>query len=172
MNLKRTAAFGVGGAALAALIAGAATPARRPLAPNAPTRPTPIDLHGAELAEEVSRLRERLRPTAEPQSSRNLFEFYARPRVAAATLPIVPDQAPTDDLPDAPLAPTAALVGITEDAGPDGPIRTAVLAVDEEVVLAKVGDVAGARYRVTAVSAIDVELADQQTGTTVRLRLR
>src|SRR5262249_61781614 len=84
MNLKRTATIGVVGGALAAWLASAATsnrPVPRPIVIPTP----PIDLRGAELADEIARLRERLRPTTTPsQPGRNLFTFRApRPRAAA-----------------------------------------------------------------------------------------
>src|SRR5262245_14627227 len=84
MNLKRTATIGVVGGALAAWLASAAT-SNRPV-PRPVVIPTPpIDLRGAELADEIARLRERLRPTTTPsQPARNLFTFRAgRARAAA-----------------------------------------------------------------------------------------
>jgi hypothetical protein len=172
MNLKRIAGFGVAGAVLAALIAGASTPGRRPITPPPSVRPTAADIHGAELAAEITRLRERLRPTAEPRSSRNLFQYRSERRApAAAAAAVAAAPAPTEVVNAAPPAPMASLVGIAEDAGPDGPVRTAIVAIDGDVFLAKAGEPVTSRYRVAAVSSNDAELTDTVTGTTVRLRL-
>ncbi len=62
MNLKRTATIVVGGAAVGAWLAGAAT-SNRAIGPPLSIAPTPaIDMRGAELASEIARLHERLRP--------------------------------------------------------------------------------------------------------------
>src|SRR4051812_27351956 len=91
MNLKRTATIGAVGGALVAWLASAAT-SNRPIPPPIVIRTPPIDLRGAELADEVARLHERLRPTTTPnQPGRNLFSFRAaRARAAAADLAAPP----------------------------------------------------------------------------------
>src|SRR6266481_2172087 len=88
MNLKRTATIVAIGGALLAWLAGAAT-SNREIAPAPISRSAPIEARGAELAVEVARLHERLRPTATPrQPGRNLFVFHAAP--ARGALPVVP----------------------------------------------------------------------------------
>src|SRR2546423_4818076 len=127
MNLTRTAAVLAGAAALAALVAGAATSTRDAL-PPIPTRRPAIDLRGADLAKEIARLHERLRPDASPrQPGRNLFNFHA-PRVAPAPIAearpaVVEAPAPLPAPPQLPLK----LVGIAEDSGPNGPVRIAFI---------------------------------------------
>ena len=76
MNMKRTATMAIVGGALLAWLAGAATSNREP--PAVPVFvPAPIDIRGAELASEVARLHERLRPVASPRDpGRNLFVFH------------------------------------------------------------------------------------------------
>jgi hypothetical protein len=79
MNPKRTATIVVVGGALLAWLAGAAT-SNRAIEP-APVISIPaIDNSGVALEKEISRLHERLRPTATPaQSNRNLFSFRSAP---------------------------------------------------------------------------------------------
>src|SRR5881628_2471796 len=102
MNLTRTAAFLAGTAAVAALVLGAVTARHEVPRPIAPRR-APIDLRGADLAKEIERLHERLRPDASPrQPSRNLFSFHA-PRVAPA-----PSGAARPGVVEAPAPPVAA----------------------------------------------------------------
>src|SRR5256885_13542834 len=77
MNLKRTATITCVGGALAAWLAGAAT-SNQGVPPPIVDVPQPIDAKGAELANEIARLHERLRPTSTPrQPGRNLFAFRA-----------------------------------------------------------------------------------------------
>jgi hypothetical protein len=83
MNFKRAATYGVSGGVLAAMLAGAATSGRRPPIVVPIEKPSAADVSGAELAAEIARLRERLRPSATPQQTRNLFEF-SRAGVARA----------------------------------------------------------------------------------------
>ena len=85
MNLKRTAKIGAVGGALAAWLAAAATSGIRDVAPTRGVTITPIEMRGAELANEIARLHDRLRPTSSPrQPGRNLFQFTSpRPRPVA-----------------------------------------------------------------------------------------
>ena len=78
MNWTRIATLGVFGGALAAWLAGAATSnGRRPI-DTIVAKPTPVELHGAELAAEIARLRDRLHPTTEPQQPTESFQFSRR----------------------------------------------------------------------------------------------
>src|SRR5260221_4837035 len=120
MNLKRTATIVVGGAALAAWLAGAATSGRAVPSPIAFQTPA-IEMRGAELATEIARLHERLRPTVAPlQPGRNLFTFNAvHARPIPPPLAVAP-QAALVEAPPAPVQPVLKLSGIAEDPGPDG----------------------------------------------------
>lgn len=176
MGLKGTTIILVSGVALAAWFSAAMTPGRAPAAPTA-IRPAPIDATGAVLAGEIARLRARLRPDATPrQASRNPFVFRSTWRVPSS----------------APIAPTAArdrprlrlsLAGIAEDPGPAGgaPVRTAIIAGNGQVFLAKEGDIVTDRsvedvedveYRVGNISADSAELTDLRDSTIHRLALK
>jgi hypothetical protein len=173
MNLKRTATIVVGGAAIGAWLAGAATSNHR--VPATSLAPTPaIDLRGEALATEIARLQERLRPTSQPrQPGRNLFAFRARrPQPAqpmvAATAGVMPPPA----LPLAPALPSLKLAGIAEDEGPEGPVRTAIISGEGQLYLVKEGDEVTPRYRVGKIAADVVELIDVGDNSVRRLALR
>ena len=173
MNLKRTATIGVIGGALAAWLASAAT-SNRLVPPPIVIRTPPIDLRGAELADEIARLRERLRPTTTPnQPGRNLFTFRAARARAAAEIAAAPTPAAIVEAPlPRPALPPLKLAGIAEDAGPEGPIRTAIISGDGQLFLAKEGDAVTLRYRVAKISADVVELTDLTDNTVRRLALK
>src|SRR5215470_6027891 len=173
MNLKRTATIGVVGGALAAWLASAATsnrPVPRPIVIPA----APIDLRGAELADEIARLRERLRPTTTPsQPGRNLFSFRAgHARAAAPVSNAGTPAAITEVAVPRPSLPPLKLAGIAEDSSPDGPIRTAIISADGQLFMAKEGDGVTPRYRVAKISADVVELTDLTDNSVRRLALR
>jgi hypothetical protein len=173
MNLKRTATIAVVGGALAAWLAGAAT-SNRAIPPPIVAPAAPIDARGAELAGEIARLHERLRPTATPrQPGRNLFVFHAAaPRAAA---PVAPAAKPalSEALPAfTPPQPSLKLAGIGEDAGPDGPLRIAFITGEGQLFMVKEGENVTPRYRVTKISADVVELLDLSSNTPRRLALR
>ena len=165
MNTKRTAFFVVVLAALAAWLAAAATSSVSPVRPVA-TAPAPIDLRGEALAAEVERLHNRLRPTATPQGARNLFQFALTREPHAPVLAAAP--APASVVVAAPIEPAFKLIGIAEDAG----IRTAILAGPGQLFMVKDGDIVGSKFRVTAISADTVELADTADGHVLRLALK
>jgi len=172
MNLKRTATIAVVGAALAAWLASAAT-SNRGIPPPIVIRPPAIDSRGAELADEIARLHERLRPTSTPsQPGRNLFTFRAAR--APEVVPVAPP--PAAAIVEAPVPraalPTLKLAGIAEDDGPDGPVRTAIISGDGQLFLVKEGDAVTLRYRVAKISADVVELTDLTDDSIRRLALR
>jgi hypothetical protein len=171
MNLKRTTTIVVVAAAIGAWLAGAAT-TTRPI-PAAPIdRPAAIELRGAELASEIARLQERLRPTSSPrQPGRNLFVYRAAaPRAPLPTLAPAPLPAPTRPLP--PTLPSLKLAGIAEDDGADGPIRTAIISGEGQLYMVKEGEAVTARYRVSKIAADVVELVDSGDNSVRRLALR
>ena len=172
MNFKRTATIVVVGGALLAWLAGAAS-SNRESAPPPIVRTAPIEVRGAELATEIARLHERLRPSATPrQPGRNLFMFRAPVRSAAPAPPI---DGPKPALVETagPLAqPSLKLAGLAEDAGPDGPVRTAIIAGDGQLFLVKEGENVTPRYRVARISTDVVELTDVLDGTIRRLALK
>ena len=173
MHWKRTATIGVIGGALAVWLAGAATSNRRVVDTTIAT-PTPIELRGAELADEIARLRERLHPVAEPQQpARNLFQFSSRTAAASSR---VDRQAPAVSEAPAPLpapaAPPLTLVGIAEDPGQDGPVRTAIISGLGQLFFVKEGDSVAGRFRVQRLSGEVAELTDLADSTIHRLALK
>ena len=170
MNLKRTATIVVVGGALAAWLWAAGTSNVHVSQPPV-ARQTAVEKSGAELANEIARLRERLRPTVMPQpNGRNLFQFRApRSNPALVTRPSDPREFPP--APALPPPPAFKLSGIAEDPGPSGPIRTAIISGQGELFLAKEGDYVTPRYRVLRISVDVVELVDVETNATLRLVL-
>ena len=172
MNPKRTATIVVVGGALLAWLAGAAT-SNRAIEP-APVISIPaIDNSGVALEKEIARLHERLRPTATPtQSNRNLFSFRSAPvrAVPAPSAPTAPALVEAPPLP--PPLPPLKLVGVAEDPGADGPVRTAIVVGDGQLFTVKEGENVTARYRVTRISADVVELLDLNDNSLRRLALR
>jgi hypothetical protein len=162
MHLKRTTIIFVVCAAVAAWFSAAMTPSGPPVA-IIPTPPAPVDVSGAALAAEISRLHERLRPdTAPRERTRNLFAFRSAPRsVPVSKVPPAVSEGRAATVPAA--LPSLMLAGLAEDAGPNGPVRTAVVSGEGQVFLVKEGEtfsVRGVTYRVTSVSAASVELVD------------
>ena len=171
MNLKRTATIVVGGAAVGAWLAGAATSNPDRSAMSIPPIPA-IDVRGEELATEIARLQERLRPTSQPrQPGRNRFTFRARAAQPAPGVAAAPQaRAPAMPLTPPPLP--LKLAGIAEDEGPEGPLRTAIISGEGQLYLVKDGDEVTPRYRVGKISADGVELVDIGDNSVRRLALR
>jgi hypothetical protein len=173
MTLKRTATLGLAGGALAAWLAAAATSGIRENRVPPPEPVGPIEMRGAELAAEIARLHDRLRPTAAPQRpGRNLFQFTAaKPRVALAAIPALTEAS----APPAPPPPPPVLLklsGIAEDPGPDGPVRTAIISGLGQLFLVKEGEMLGNQYRVAKISADVVELVEVDVNSTLRLAMK
>ncbi len=168
MSLPRTVTLGAACGAVLVWLAAAATSNTPPAGQHAVRETSPVEMRGAELAVEVRRLRERLRPSATPLQTRDLFRY--RPGVGAAAAPATAG-APTDGEPVAVL-PALVLIGLAEDAGPDGPIRTAIISGLGDLFLVKEGDAVTDRYRVAKISSAVVELTDVAAGTPLRLALK
>jgi hypothetical protein len=170
MNVKRTLTFAALGAVLAALFSSAATTGRRPAVSPAVQKITPVETNGAELAAEIARLRDRLRPRTPPERpSRNLFEFHAAPQPRA--IDVAPPPA-SDNVIILPTALPLRLVGVAEDEGPDGAVRTAIISGQGDLWLAKEGDEIARRYRVLHITADAVDLQDLNDGSLYPLQLR
>jgi hypothetical protein len=172
MNLKRTATIAAVGGALAAWLAAAATSGvRETMQPSIELR-RPIDTRSAELAAEIARLHERLRPTAAPrQPGRNLFLFKApKPKPAPVNASHAAPTAANATSVAAP--PPFKLSGIAEDPGNDGPVRTAIITAPGQLFLVKEGEMVTPRYRVERISADVVELRDVSTDLPLRLAMR
>lgn len=182
MSLKRTTIIFVSGVTLVAWFSAAMTPGRPPAVSTA-IRPAPIDATGAVLADEIARLRERLRPDATPRhAGHNPFVFRSTPRAASSSRvapPAAKDASTAAALVGEPLL-RLSLAGIAEDPGPAGgaPVRTAIIASNGQVYLAKEGDIVtfhdveDVKYRVGAISADSAELTNLRDTTIRRLVLK
>lgn len=172
MNMKRAGTAGVAGGALAAWLATAATPGVRQIVTPVVEPASPIEPRGVDLAAEIRRLHDRLHPDATPnQPGRNLFMFASRrPRPDSAVVaPQAPAPAPSVASVVGP--PELKLIGVAEDQGSDGPVRTGILSGPGQLFLVREGQNVTARYRVVRVSPEVVELADVGDGSTLRLAL-
>jgi hypothetical protein len=171
MSVRRTVVLGVVGGAIAVWLAAAATSTTRTAAPIAPPKTNAVDRSGAELAAEIARLHERLRPSDTPLQSRNLFR-YAAPAVAPRSGPATPPAPIVQEQPVAAAGSPLKLVGVAEDAGDGAATRTAIISGFGELFLVKEGDAVTLRYRVSRISPDAVELVDVGDNTPLRLALR
>jgi hypothetical protein len=171
MNVKRLAALFVAGGALAAWLASASTAGRPPTVDTIRRTSTPVEIHGAALAAEIARLRDRLHPTTPPQApARNLFQF-SRPsprRAAAAAVAPEVTQMPAPVI----VPPPLKLVGIAEDTGPDGAVRTAIISLFGQLFFAKPGERVADRYQVAKISGEAAELIDLNDNSTLTIVLK
>jgi hypothetical protein len=172
MNAKRTATIVLGGGALAAWLAGAAT-SNRPLPDPIVRRSTPIDAHNQDLAGEIARLHDRLRPTTPPRApGRNLFRYNASPAPAVPAAALAARPALIEAPPATAPLPALQLSGLAEDPGPDGPVRMAFISGSGQLYMVKIGDQVTPRYRVTQIGADVVELLDVTDQSKRRLAMR
>jgi hypothetical protein len=117
----------------------------------------PVDARGAALAKEVTRLHDRAAAGVSPRLVRNLFHFVtAPPRPAPVALVVNRASVAAPSLPQ----PTLTLIGVAEDAGATGPIRTAIISGPGQVYVVKEGERVTPRYLVARISADVVELQD------------
>jgi hypothetical protein len=166
MNWKRTATLGVIGGTLITLLARASTSVVAP-----PTTPVPVQSTNATPAvmPEVDRLHERLSAPIELAApSRNLFTF--RETAPVLRTPVARVETPTR--PPAPLPPALALIGFAEEAGPDGPVRTAIISSPGGLHFARVGDTIVGDYRLAAIGDDSIDVSGPANAATVQLRLK
>lgn len=183
MNRTRLALWAAGAALLAAWLSSAAgtTPGGAPppsAAAGAPAPPvSPAPAERIDLDREVERMAAWIERAPRPRAVvRNPFTLAPLQRPAAAAREegggvVVPaGWAPNPAA--APAAPLrVSLVGIAADETPSGPRRTAVLSVEGQVVLARVGDEAPGPYEVRRIDDDAVDLFDPGRQTAFRLRL-
>lgn len=177
MTIRRVFSFAVSTLALASWFSAASTPdVPSPVTRVAPRGPSPLDRSSALLQSEIDRLHDRLSPAARPSHSRDLFRFNApRPRrstqaaaaASAANVAPVTAAAPVQEQP-----PALQLIGVAEDAAPDGVVRTAILSGLGDVFLVKAGDVISGRFRVDQIAADAVQLTTISTSSVTTLALR
>jgi hypothetical protein len=127
----------------------------------------------SEVQAHAARLRERLASAPRPQMPhRNPFIFEARPVPLPRPLASRPDPAVVPE-PLRPPEPALSLIGIAEDQGPKGLVRTAIITGDADTVFVlAVGDTLLDRYTVEAIGADAVELKEIATNGVRRLALR
>ena len=140
-------------------VAGAACRQEPPAPPVRPGIARP--LFGARQEIEPEPIKSRAEAPAPPAAMRDPFAFGApeAPRARHGALPPLP---PAAGLPELPLPlPQAdvSLIGVAEG-HESPPVRTAILSMAGEAVLARVGDVVAGRYTVMAIDAEAVDLLD------------
>lgn len=174
MNVKRTATLGVVGGAVIVWFAAASTstPPRTPA--SAAPKTGAVEVSGAQLALEIARLHERLRPTEAPTETRDLFRYASRPSARwAAPSGARPAPALVAAASDAAPAPMPfKLVGMAEDPSDAGPVRSAILSGHGDLFIVKQGDAVTSRYRVATIFAEGVDLTDLSDHTTLHLALK
>lgn len=164
------------------LFAGAVLASTHILAPAAPPPPPP-GLSPADLAAiaqdkpiveqvdaQVDRLRERLAsPPPYPPTVRDPFRFGAHIEPAPSKT-----QAPATAALVRPVSPPPALphlIAIATNAGDGNTVRTAVLALGDDVQIVTVGETY-ANFLVRSIGIDGVELADSATGSTFKISLQ
>jgi hypothetical protein len=137
----------------------------------------PEDAAFAEVAATVQsrarRLQERLASAATPQQpARNPFAFKRAEAPPPRARTIAAAVAPVETTAVTPPEPALSLIGVAEHQKPQGVVRTAMIATaTQDLILAVVDDVVAQRYKVVAIGADAIELADSVTGTVRRLAL-
>lgn len=108
-----------------------------------------------------------------PHHGRDPFSFGMTPatRIDPKTLPPLPSPEGLPELPLPAMGPPVRLLGIITGRETP-PVRTAVLAVGVDLVLAHVGDAVAVRYKVEAISDDGVSLVDAAAEEHVRLPLK
>lgn len=173
MNFQRMLLLGAAGGAVVVWLAAASSSNPSPSTAVPRRISTTLESRGADLAAEVARLRERLRPTTAPLQTRDLFRYRRDiPAASRRPTPLIPAIDHRLDPPAATPTPSFVLVGLAEDDGPDGPVRTAIIKGAGDLFLVKEGDEVTGRYRVEKISADVVELTDTGGGPPLRLALK
>jgi hypothetical protein len=170
MNLKRTASVVIVGGACAAWLAAATAPHVRESPAPTGAAGAPRDARAERLASDIARLQGYLRPGADLRPSvRNPFRFAAARPPASPRRATTPAVMPTP--PVMPPSPSLKLSGMAEDAGPNGPVRTAIVSGMGQLFLVREGDTIAARYHVLRIGSDVIELTDM-TGTVFRLGMK
>jgi hypothetical protein len=178
MNASRVTVWVVVAAASGAWLASAAGVTRQArITRVSPVPPETIQLDtlALEVQTQAGRLRERLANAPAPRASdRNPFSFDSAPVRRHSPMADVAATAGTM-VPVAPEVrePALELIGIAESNGPAGPVRTAMIAGEQnDLIMVAAGQRILGRYEVVTIGEDVVELKDVQTGATRRLILR
>jgi hypothetical protein len=178
MTTRRAAVYGGGALLVAWLAAANSFPVREDTTARDRARlaaASGTQALSAEVQQQATRLHQLIAEAPAPTNNpRNLFAFGA-PRTAPSKPNLVEAtslEAPAP--PAAPASPALLLMGIAEDAKPDGVQRTAVISGDGDALfMVKEGDTVADRYRVAKIGADAVELEDLTVkGSIRRLALR
>jgi len=112
------------------------------------------------------------KPPVHGRPDRNIFTFtHAVPRAAPAPPPAAAGLLAGGDGKTAPLV-LFKLIGVAEDQGPDGIMRTAIISGQGQLYMVKEGETLAWIYRVGRLSAEAVELLDTTGGEPLRLSLK
>ena len=175
---SRTAAFyGTGAALLCAYLAAANMPSQDVPPDRAPraAATSGTESLASEVSAQAARLQTRMSQAPVPDGNpRNPFAFGAAPRPPKAAERMV-HAAVAEDPPAVlgPPVPALTLMGIAEDATPQGVKRTAIIAGDGDALfMVTEGQAVGERYKVTKIGADAVELEDLVTHAYRRIALR
>jgi hypothetical protein len=179
MTVSRTAIYGVGGALLVAYLAAANMPG----APDAASgksraqasREPSTDAMAADIRAQADRLHARMKTAPVPETNpRNPFSFgVAESRPPAANVVRAAAVVEPDPVPAIASPPLLTLMGIAEEALPQGVRRTAIIGGDADALfMVTEGQAVGDRYKVTKIGADAVELEDLLTKAYRRLALR
>lgn len=177
MNPSRVAAWIVGVGLLGAWFASAAGVSRSPRTIRAPgPAPDAIALDGlaADVQAQTGKLRARMASAPAPRAAiRNPFTMSEPPpriRQARAPEPVVLEAFVP---PAAELEPALTLIGVAEDRGPKGLVRTAMISGPQsDLLMVTAGQQLLGMYEVVAVGADAVELKHLTSGAVRRLPLR
>lgn len=177
MTTRRAVTYGGLFCLLAAWLASAASTTQQdqqpPSEPDRGVMVPSTDALVSDVQAHAAKLRQRLASApVPPLPHRNPFLFESRPMPAPR--PILRRAEPLS-MPE-PLStpePALFLIGVAEDQGPNGPMRTAILGDDADAVfMVSLGQTVLDRYRVAAIGADAVELKDIRTNAVRRLALR
>ncbi len=102
-----------------------------------------------------------------------MFSFSAAAPKSHVTAKRLVESAPPEVPPQPlPVPLPFKVVGLGEDASPNGPVRTAVISGSEQLFVVRDGVMVTSRYQVMSISPDRVELTDLQTGSIVRLMFK
>jgi hypothetical protein len=177
MRPSRVAAWIVGVGLLGAWLASAAGISRAPRAIRAPGRApeaVAFDSLAADVQAQTGRLRARMASAPAPEAAvRNPFTLSEPPRRIRQTQAPEPIVLQTVVAPAAELEPVLALIGVAEDTGPKGLLRTAMISGPQnDLMMVTAGQQILGMYEVVAVGTDVVELKHLTSGAVRRLALR
>ena len=179
MPVARFLLIVAGAGALTAWLVAAGTPRPAPAGPVRAQADAEAADGGGDLVVETARLRAAMSAMpARLQARRDLFRYEARraagaPEFAAERETDAPPAAGLVEPAPASTRPELKLLGIAEDAAPDGaPVRTAILSTPQQLHLVREGEQVALRFLVQRITGDGVELKDLADDTLVYLQWR